>query len=194
MALWEYRVEMLGSNDDPSQTLNSLGEDRWELVSVTSTNNEVKAYFKRELVYGAGDQRPSKQISSSIGMGMEPVQASVTVPSDRDPREFGWVSTGIFLDNDTPGLSFSINGNIQESSGESVGPDGHPYRLVTNEAIGMELPSGCLVVKVGEDGDIEPVYNSGFLAVTDIGELFLTVNDDSYENNFGDFTVIVNVL
>lgn len=193
MSLWEYRVEILGSYDDPSPTLNGLGEDRWELVSVTSTNNEIRAYLKRELVYGNTD-RPPSQISSSIGRGMEPVQASITVPSDRDPREFGWVSTGIILDDDTPGLSFSINGNIQESTGENVGPDGHPYRFVINEAIGVELPSGCLVAKVGEDGDIEPVYNSGFLAVSDVGELFLSVNDDSYENNLGEFTVIVNVL
>ena len=193
MSLWEYKVEILGSFDDPSPALNALGEDRWELVSVTSTNNETRAYLKRELVYG-GIERPPSQVSSSIGKGMEPVQASITVPSDRDPREFGWVSTGVFLDDDTPGLSFSINGNIQESTGENVGPDGHPYRFVTNEAIGVELPSGCLVAKVGEDGEIEPVYNSGFLAVSDVGELFLSVNDDSYENNLGEFTVIVSVL
>ena len=66
--------------------------------------------------------------------------------------------------------------------------------MAFNPAVGLELPVGCLVAKVGEQGTVEPVYFSGFLALEDKGRLYLTINDESYENNEGEFTVSVTVL
>ena len=80
------------------------------------------------------------------------------------------------------------------SSGEIVGPEGSEQDAAFNPAIGLELPIGCLVAKVGDEGTIEPVYYSGFLATEDKGRLFLTVNDESYDNNRGDFSITVTVL
>ena len=80
------------------------------------------------------------------------------------------------------------------SSGIQVGPEGDEGNTVVNDAIGLELPMGCLVAKVGESGKIEPVYFSGFLATEDKGRLYLTVNDLEYENNESEFIVNIGLL
>lgn len=48
---WEYRVVWLKNSEQRDQeTLNNLGKEGWELVSVTCDYNvPTAAYFKREL-------------------------------------------------------------------------------------------------------------------------------------------------
>jgi hypothetical protein len=104
------------------------------------------------------------------------------------------VDTGLDIREDCAGISVSVEGEIQESSGEVVGPEGSSKHMALNPAVGLELPAGCIVARVGEQGIVEPVYFSGFLALEDKGRLYLAVNDDSYEDNEGEFTVSVTVL
>lgn len=197
MAIWEYKVVPLGFYPDPEGTLNALGEERWELVAITTEGGEPRAYLKRELVYGASERPRREEASGVTSVSPEPVgrpQVTVRVSGRDDPRTTGWLDTGIDLADDCAGVSISISGEVQESSGEVVGPDGHPDRLVLNSAIGIELPSGCLVARVGEEGSVEPVYYPGFLAITEVGRLYMAVNDESYENNDGEYIVNLSVL
>ena len=197
MAIWEYRVVPLGFYPDPEETLNTLGEDRWELVSITTEGGEPRAYLKRELVYSASGRPRPEGPGVVTSVAPEPPsrpQVTVRVSGRDDPRVTGWLDTGVDLTDDCAGLSLSITGDVQESSGAVVGPDGNPNRLVLNSAIGIELPSGCLVARVGEEGPVEPVYDSGFLAIAEIGRLYMAINDESYEDNDGEYTISVGVL
>lgn len=197
MAIWEYKVVPLGFYQDVEGTLNALGEERWELVAIAAEGGEPRAYLKRELVYGAFE-RPRPEAASAVTSGasgrVDRPQVTVRVSGRDDPRVTGWQDTGIELGDDCAGLSISINGDILESSGRVVGPEGDPYRLVLNSAIGKELPSGCLVARIGEEGSVEPLFESGFLAISEFGRLYVAVNDESYENNDGEFMVSVSVL
>ncbi len=104
------------------------------------------------------------------------------------------MDTGIDVGEDNVGLSFSITGEVRESSGEWVGPEGCLENLALNPAIGEELPSGCLVAMIGEQGTVEPLTNSGFLPTSEKGRLYLAVSDSSYEHNDGEFSVAVTVM
>lgn len=197
MAIWEYRVVQLGLLPDSEGALNSMGEDRWELVAVTSEGEESRAYLKRELVFSASERQRGEEagdVASITTRLQAPPQITVRVSGRDDPRLTGWLDTGIDVGDDRVGLSFTITGDVQESSGEVVGPEGHPERMALNKAIGLELPSGCLVARIGEEGKVEPVSDSGFLPIEERGRLYLAINDDSYENNDGEFIVNVGVL
>ena len=195
MPIWEYKIISLRSVADPEGTLNVLGQDRWELINLHGKNGDTIAYLKRESAITAGRQ------GIEIGLPTEaPTPSSIgshrtlKVPADIDPSVEGWLDTELEIDEEAAGISVSISGEIMASSGEVVGPEGSEQDVTVNPAIGVELPIGCLVAKVGEEGTIEPVYYSGFLATEDKGRLFLTVNDESYDNNQGDFSITVTVL
>ena len=196
MALWEYKIIQFPALDDPEEILNGLGSDRWELVSVNNQANDLVAFLKRELVYGVlSDTRPVMASSSPrVPAYVAPTQATIRVPAFQDPRTEGWVDTGLDVEGEYVGLSSSIQGDIVISSGVQVGPEGDEENTILNESIGLELPIGCLVAKVGESGKIEPVYFSGFLATEDQGRLYLTVNDLEYENNESEFIVNIGLL
>jgi hypothetical protein len=196
---WEYKVVRIRSLSEQEEALNALGQDRWELISVTTEVGELRAYLKREGIHPATTSEragaPSsafsqaQSISSTIGDHI-----TVRVSATDDPGRDGWVDTGLDLEEDCAGISISTDGTVQTSSGEVVTTEGSSQRTAFNPAVGVELPEGCLVAKAGEQGTVEPVYYSGFLALEDKGRLFLAVNDESYENNDGEFTVSVTVL
>ena len=48
MPIWEYKIISLLSGTDQESTLNALGKDRWELVSLDAKNGDPVAYLKRE--------------------------------------------------------------------------------------------------------------------------------------------------
>ena len=104
------------------------------------------------------------------------------------------MDTGMDLGEEHAGLSFAISGEVRESSGQWVGPEGCFENLALNPAIGNELPSGCLVAMIGERGTVEMVTNSGFLPTSEKGRLYLAVSDSSYEHNDGEFSVAVTVM
>ncbi len=196
MALWEYKIIQFVASDDPEDVLNRLGSDRWELVSVSNQSNELVGFLKRELVYGVSSEaRPDITASSPrVPAYVAPTQATIRVPASQNPTTDGWVDTGLDVDGDYVGFSFSIQGDIVISSGVQVGPEGDEENTIVNESIGLELPIGCLVAKVGEVGKIEPVYFSGFLATEDKGRLYLTINDLEYEYNESEFIVNIGLL
>ena len=199
MPIWEYKIISLLPSTDPESTLNALGQDRWELINLRAKNGDTIAYLKRESAVTTGGPSQIQEIerelqlqaqaSSNIGS-----HRTLKVPADIDPSVEGWLDTELEIDEEAAGISVSISGEIMTSSGEIVGPEGSEQDVTVNPAIGLELPIGCLVAKVGEEGTIEPVYYSGFLATEDKGRLFLTVNDESYDNNRGDFSITVTVL
>ena len=198
MPIWEYKIISLLSGTDQESTLNALGKDRWELVSLHAKNGDPVAYLKRESIVTNGGAMieeiqgslPAESLTSS-GIGSH---RTLKVPADIDPSVGGWLDTELEIGEEAAGISVSISGEIITSSGEIVGPEGAEQGVTLNPAIGLELPIGCLVAKVGDEGTIEPVYYSGFLATEDKGRLFLTVNDKSYDSNQGDFIITVTVL
>ena len=195
MPIWEYKIISLRPVADPESALNVLGQDRWELINLHGKNGDTIAYLKRESAITAGRQEieigPPTEAPTPSSIGSH---RTLKVPADIDPSVEGWLDTELEIDEEAAGISVSISGEIMASSGEVVGPEGSEQDVTVNPAIGLELPIGCLVAKVGEEGTIEPVYFSGFLATEDKGRLFLTVNDESYDNNRGDFSITVTVL
>ena len=206
MPLWEYRVVPLGPLPDQEGLLNSFGADRWEVVSIVGAGGgEPVAYLKREAVFsmsgmppmappGLFEERPPSATRSSIPTPQAQTNATLRVSARDDPAVTGWLDSGLVLDDTHAGISIAIDGETLVSSGEVVESDGSRTSMALNPAIGQELPKGCIVVKVGEEGEVEPVYYSGFLAIEDRGNLYVTINDDNYENNDGEYTVIVSVL
>ena len=204
MPLWEYRVVPLGPPSEQEQALNALGADRWEVISINGAGGgEPVAYLKREAVFSMSGM-PPMALQEMFGERPQPAtrrpvevplnHATLRVSAKDDPREVGWLDSGLDLGEDTAGMSIAIDGEVLISSGEVVESDGSPTSMALNPAIGEELPKGCVVIRVGDEGDVEPVYFSGFLASEDKGRLYVTINDDSYENNDGEYTVIVSVL
>ncbi|MBF8266866.1 MAG: hypothetical protein HW388_374 [Dehalococcoidia bacterium] len=197
MAIWEYRVIRLGTHPDQEELLNSLGENRWELVAIATQDIEPRAYLKRERMNSPSARESLQEVASATRVAPPPVPlayAMVRMSARDDPGVRGWVDTGVDVVEDSAGISFTISGEVRESSGELVGPEGHPENLALNPAIGEELPSGSLVAMVGELGSVEPVTNSGFLPTSEKGRLYLAVSDDSYEHNEGEFVVTVTVM
>ena len=195
MALWEYKMVQLPVIDDPEGILNKFGADRWELVSINNHENDLVAFLKRELIYGTSSApNPDATSAPRVPAYIAPTQATIRVPAFQNPLTDGWVDTGLDVDGEYVGFSFSIQGDVIISSGIQVGPEGDEGNTVVNDAIGLELPMGCLVAKVGESGKKEPVYFSGFLATEDKGRLYLTVNDLEYENNESEFIVNIGLL
>ena len=199
MPIWEYKIISLLSVTDQENTLNALGQSRWELISLHAKNGDTVAYLKRESVVTTDGAPRIQEIE--IGLPIEAQTSSnigshrtLKVPADIDPSIGGWLDTELEIGEEAAGISVSISGEVMTSSGEIVGPEGSEQDAAFNPAIGLELPIGCLVAKVGDEGTIEPVYYSGFLATEDKGRLFLTVNDESYDNNRGDFSITVTVL
>jgi hypothetical protein len=196
MPTWEYRVIRLRGPGEEEE-LNALGQDRWELVSVATEVDEPKAYLKRESIHPASTSERVAELPSALPQAVPSTigaHATLRVSASDDPGVVGWVDTGLDLGEDCAGISISVDGEVQESSGEIVGPDGSSQHMALNPAIGEELPAGCLVARVGEEGTIETVYFSGFLATDDKGRIYLAVNDESYQNNEGEFTVGLTVL
>ncbi|MQF48899.1 hypothetical protein FIM08_03255 [SAR202 cluster bacterium AC-647-N09_OGT_505m] len=199
MPTWEYKVIRLRSLSDQEEALNALGQYRWELISVATEVGELRAYLKRERVdstttsegaAGLSSTAPQDQgITTTIGDHI-----TLRVSGADDPGVDGWVDTGLDLWEDCAGISISTDGTIQASTGEVVTTEGSAEHMAFNPAVGLELPAGCLVAKVGEQGTVEPVYFSGFLALEHKGRLYLAVSDESYQNNDGEFTVSVTVL
>ena len=195
LANWEYKTVSLGNVGNSENILNELGGDRWDLISVNSNGSDLIAFLKRELIYGSVNMtHKSIEVNDVAPAYVAPAQATVKVDASHDPRTDGWVDTGLDVNDDYVGFSFSISGDVIGSSGLTAGPEGNSDNIVLNDAIGVELPSGSLIAKVGVDGKIEPVYFSGFLAAEDHGRLYLIVNDVSYENNEGEFIVNVGLL
>ena len=204
MPNWEYRVVPLGTPSEQEEMLNALGADRWEVVSIVGAGGgEPIAYLKREAVFSMSGMPPfappemfgeRPQPATRRPIEVPQNHATLRLSAKDDPREVGWLDSGLDLDENAAGMSVAIDGEILVSSGEAVESDGSHNSMALNPAIGEELPRGCLVIKVGEEGNIEPVYFSGFLASEDKGRVYVTINDDSYENNDGEFTVIVSVL
>ena len=206
MPIWEYRVVPLGPLLEQEGVLNSFGADRWEVVSIVGAGGgEPVAYLKREAVFSMSgmppmappsifEERPPSATRSAIPSVQAQTNATLRVSAKDDPRVTGWLDSGLVLDDTHAGISIAIDGEILVSSGEVVEPDGSPTSMALNPAIGQELPKGCIVVKVGEEGPVESVYYSGFLAIEERGSLYVTINDDNYDNNEGEFTVIVSLL
>ena len=194
MATWEYKVVSLGTYPDPQDVLNSLGQDRWELIAIATQDGEPRAYLKREAIYAPSSRAELKEVTSPILEPPPMIYVTVGVSAKDDPGVDGWEDTGVDVGDDNVGLSFSISGEVRESSGEWVGPEGSLENLALNPAIGEELPSGCLMAMIGEQGTVELVSNSGFLPTTERGRLYLAVNDSSYEHNDGEFSVAVTVM
>ena len=203
MPIWEYRIVRLGSLSEQEEALNSLGADRWEVVSIVAEGSESRAYLKRESVFSMSamppmpppemfGERPPAMTRSSVPVMQ--THATLRLSAKDDPGVVGWLDSGLDLDEECAGISIAIDGEVLVSSGEAVDSEGSPTSMALNPAIGEELPKGCIVVKIGEHGAVEPVHFSGFLASEDKGRLYVTINDDSYENNDGEYTVIVSVL
>lgn len=198
MPIWEYKVSRLSGVSDQQAALNALGQDRWELVSVALEGGEQRAYLKRE-----GFLPPSvREIAGDAVAVSQPeakpskvgTHATVRVLAMDNPAVDGWLDSGLELDDECAGFSVSVDGEVLASSGERVGPEGSQQQTATNPAIGEDLPKGCLVAMIGEEGTPEPVFYSGFLASAEKGRIFFAVNDDSYESNDGEFTIILTVL
>ena len=204
MPIWEYRVAPLGPLSEQEGLLNSFGADRWEVVSIVGAGGgEPVAYLKREAVFSMSGMPPmapsgmfEERPPSATRSAMPSIQthATLRVSAKDDPGVVGWLDSGLDLDDTCAGISIAIDGEVLVSSGEAVESDGSPTSMALNPAIGEKLPKGCIVVKVGEEGEAEPVYYSGFLACENKGRLYVAINDDSYENNDGEYTVIVSVL
>lgn len=204
MPIWEYRVVPMGSLSEQEEVLNAMGADRWEVVSIVGAGGgEPVAYLKREAVFsmsgmppmmppGMFEERPSQATRRPVEVPQN--HATLRLSAKDDPRSVGWLDSGLDLVEDSAGMSIAIDGEILISSGEVVESDGSHSEMALNEEIGESLPKGCVVLKVGEDGEREPVYFSGFLAREDKGRVYVTINDDFYENNEGEYTVIVSVL
>ena len=199
MPTWEYKVIQFRTLSEREELLNALGQDRWELISVAAEAGELRGYFKRENVHPATtSERTAEQ--SSAPYETQPVTSTVgdhitlRVSATDDPGVAGWTDTGLDLGEECAGISISTDGSILTSSGEVVDTEGSAQRMAFNPALGLELPAGCLVARVGEHGAVEPVYYSGFLALEDKGRLYLAINDESYDNNEGEFTVSITIL
>lgn len=205
MPTWEYKIISLNTTSEQEEVLNSLGMDRWELISVQNhftaveELGETRAYLKRERVHQATTnetvgESPIDTLQPHLPRSTIGDHITLRIPAYSDPEVDGWVDTGLDLSEDSTGISISSDGTIQESSGEIVSPEGSAEHMAFNNAVGLRLPAGCLVAKVGEHGTVEPIYYSGFLALEEKGRIYMTVNDESYENNEGEFTVSITVL
>jgi len=196
---WEYKVVSLSAASEHEEVLNSLGLNRWELISVATELSELRAYLKRERVHPATANETTGALPIDTSQSQFPASTigdhiTLRVPAYSDPAIDGWVDTGLDLGEDCTGISISTDGTVQESSGKIVSTEGSADHMALNSAVGLQLPAGCLVAKVGEQGTVEPVYDSGFLALEEKGRIYLAVNDESYENNEGEFTVSITVL
>lgn len=102
-----------------------------------------------------------------------------------------WLDTGLNLQNGQE-IMFSCSGTINIDSRTSVFQDGEA-NLTWNKKKAMPTqPTGALIARVGEDG--LPFYvgnNRAPMKMSRAGKLFVGINDFSFNDNTGAFSVTV---
>ena len=148
MPIWEYRIVRLGPLSEQEEALNSLGADRWEVVSIVAEGSESRAYLKRESVFSMSamppmpppemfGERPPTMTRSSVPVMQ--THATLRLSAKDDPAVVGWLDSGLDLDETCAGISIAIDGEVLVSSGEAVDSEGSPTSMALNPAIGEEL-------------------------------------------------------
>ena len=110
---------------------------------------------------------------------------TVSVPADRPST-----GTGVML-RVGQRLTIEAEGEASLSQGVDTGPDGTDAGPGAIPDI-QEADAGALIAYIG-DGEPFPVGRSATLTARADGELFLCVNDRSYDDNTGHYTVRVQV-
>lgn len=118
-----------------------------------------------------------------------PAQASVagtiTVPANQP-----WTSTGITVRKGQP-LTFRTSGDVHLSGepNDVANAGGKPGRFAPNAPV-KQAPAGTLIGRIGDGAPFAIGTRTRILAPAS-GVLFLGVNDDGFNDNSGNFEVIV---
>jgi YVTN family beta-propeller protein len=112
---------------------------------------------------------------------------------------FNAVNTGIYIDSSLGrSLSITASGSIRIGVGVDNGPAGLPqYAAVFTNPDGSTVSlsgGGCLVGKIGANGNVFFIGNSTTISPTVSGILYLGIfdGDGNYGDNSGSFNVVVN--
>ena len=115
-----------------------------------------------------------------------PVSGAITVAANQ-----GWVSTGISVRKGQR-LSFTTTGNVQLSgdANDVANADGSKSARYAPNAQMRNVLAGALIGKIG-NGQPFAIGNQPVIVAPGAGVLMLSVNDDSFGDNVGNFQVIV---
>lgn len=104
-----------------------------------------------------------------------------------------WQSTGVYLH---VGDAFTIraSGEWSYTPGEFNGPGGHPRYPAPSFYPIPHVRGGCLIGRIGEEGQIFLVGSHSQHAANTEGLLYLRINDDILSDNEGWMQVDVTVL
>ncbi len=103
-----------------------------------------------------------------------------------------WQSAGVYLH---PGDVFSIeaSGEWSYTPGEFHGPDGHPRYPAPSFYPIPNVRGGCLIGRIGEEGQVFLVGSRYRSTAHTEGLLYLRINDDILSDNVGWMRVEVTV-
>ena len=110
----------------------------------------------------------------------------IRIPSDQK-----WVNTGIQL-NIGQDILFSISGSIQIDAETKVFQNGKISPKLNHQNPMPSQPAGAIIAKVGVSG--KPFYVGDDRApfhISQRGTLFVGINDSSFEDNSGEFSVVI---
>jgi Ca2+-binding EF-hand superfamily protein len=184
------RSEVVGEDTGQADLFGGLDTNNDQVI----TSNEwqwSRRSFARQDQNGDGQLTRRELTNAEISATSGPTGTSgrsITVDSAR-----GWVDTGIDVQSgDT--LGFDADGSVTLSTNASdiADPSGSRTGRRAASAPLTDQPAGMLIARIG---DAAPLAVGGRqpIAANASGRLYLSVNDDHFDDNRGAFRVIVSV-
>lgn len=110
------------------------------------------------------------------------------------PGQTKWMDTGIQIRKGDK-ISFTATGRVQWTAGQNVGPEGSTTKLEAGPGRppypAPDIGAGGLIAKVGS-GPAFAVGKTATKPAVDAGTLYLGINDNSYKDNSGQFSVSIS--
>ncbi len=131
-------------------------------------------------------------VTTPVAEPSRPRSQQVAVPADEQ-----WTDTGIDIQpGDT--LRLTADGTIYYTSSKTCGPNGteRDWKDLVRALPVNDVGRGALIGLIGQKGVAKPFFigEKGEFTVEAAGRLFLSINDDNYDNNRGSFRVQVEVV
>lgn len=111
------------------------------------------------------------------------------------PGQTKWMDTGIHLRKGDK-ISFTATGQVEWMPGASVGPEGSASKLkpasMRPRYPVSTMGAGGLIAKIGS-GEPMAVGRAATVVASNAGTLYLGINDNSYKDNRGQFSVVISL-
>jgi Ca2+-binding EF-hand superfamily protein len=185
------RAEVVGSDDEEADLFGGLDRNNDNVITPSEWQWSRRS-FARQDRNGDGQLTRSEltdaELNAATAGAVGTTGRAVVVDSSR-----GWVDTGITVrSGDT--ISIQANGSVTLSDNNSdvAGPGGSNSGRRAPSAPFPDRPAGALIARIADSAPMF-VGNQDVVTANNSGRLYLSVNDDHFNDNRGQFQVTISV-